>query len=382
LKSSLKNTGEFSLEKTSKQKKMMAESPSSTDKTPVFSVIIPSYNHADYIASAIQSVLDQTWKDFELIVVDDGSQDNSLDIIAGFTDPRIRLIAQENRGAHAAINHGLHEARGSYLAILNSDDQYLPQRLEKAFQVFQAHPQTGLVSSYIEIIDSHGLPDGIKHGYRDISPWLLEAPERSFRAGSDFKTALLTENYLGTTSNYIFPRSCLQSVGEFLPLRYTHDWDFALRVSHLFPIVLLEEPLVRYRVHPRNTIRENQASMIFEICWILAVHVPQFVSSPAFKDEPPAKRIDQLLNSIYTYNCERVLSVLLLQKLDENQQEALALLDQENPERQKYLDFIQSQITRTVVQASPPLSLYRRIRRKLSPLKAWARRTTQRLLHK
>ena len=93
------------------------------------SVVIPSYNHAAYIREAVDSVLSQSLSDLELIVVDDGSQDESLDILAGYSDRRFHLYTQLNQGAHAAINRGLHAAAGDYLAILNSDDAYHPQRL-------------------------------------------------------------------------------------------------------------------------------------------------------------------------------------------------------------------------------------------------------------
>ncbi|NCT22276.1 cell wall biosynthesis glycosyltransferase, partial [bacterium] len=92
------------------------------------------------------------------------------------------------------------------------------------------------------------------------SPWLLEVPERSFRAGSDLHKALLTENYWSTTSNFVFPRRWFEAVGEFRPLRYAHDWDFALRMASVARMVLLPEVLMRYRVHAANTIREDRAA--------------------------------------------------------------------------------------------------------------------------
>ena len=98
---------------------------------PKISVIIPSYNHAAYIGEAVHSVLTQSEGDLDLIVVDDGSTDSSLKVLERFTDHRLRVIAQTNQGAHAAINRGLQAASGNYLAILNSDDVYHPQRLEK-----------------------------------------------------------------------------------------------------------------------------------------------------------------------------------------------------------------------------------------------------------
>jgi glycosyltransferase involved in cell wall biosynthesis len=308
---------------------------------PEVSVIIPSYNHAVFIGAAIDSVLSQTHRDLELIVVDDGSTDTSREVIGRYTDIRLRVFLQENQGAHAAINHGIREAKGEYMAILNSDDIYHPQRLEKIISVFYGDPSVGLVCSHIEIIDHKGTPLGIKHGYTDFSPWDLPHPSKSFRAEADLQAALLTENYLATTSNYVFSRLLYAEVGEFLPLRYTHDWDFALRALRYGKLRLLPEPLMSYRVHGSNTIRQNQAAMVFEICWILAVHLPLAASSPWFQQASWEVRTRQLLNSIYTYGCEGVLNVMLLQELHKNHSLALQLLEAENPVRLEYLDAIQ-----------------------------------------
>jgi glycosyltransferase involved in cell wall biosynthesis len=337
-------------------------------KVPQISVIIPSYNHANYIGEAIESVLSQTHRDLELIVVDDGSTDNSQEVLGGFKDPRLHPHFQENQGAHAAINRGLQEARGKYLAILNSDDVYHPQRLEKALVEFNGNPLVGLVSSHIEIIDRQGRSMGIKHGYLDYSPWDLSDPSKSFRAEADLRAALLTENFLATTSNYVFSRKLYQQVGKFLPLRYTHDWDFALRAMQFGELRLLPEALMSYRVHEGNTIRENQAAMIFEICWILAVHMPQAASSSWFQSAGWRVRTQQMLNSIYTYGCERILTVMLLQNLKDTRSLALQLLDPEDPVRWEYLEAIRMQLLTSqdlnVDIELGPLSRIRRAARK------------------
>jgi glycosyltransferase involved in cell wall biosynthesis len=309
------------------------------------SVIIPSYNHAAYLAEAVSSVLTQSIAGLELIVVDDGSLDNSLDILAGFADPRLRVYTQANQGAHAAINRGLRAASGSYLAILNSDDAYHPQRLEKLVEALKNDPETGLAGSYIQLVDQQGRPLGIKHGYQDCEPWLLENPGRSFRAGDDLRAALLTENYFATSSNFVFSRPWFERAGEFRPLRYTHDWDYALRLAELAKVTLLPEPLVRYRVHTANTIRQDRAGMLFEICWILAVHLPAYpLDRPTSSRPPLEKRIDLLLHSIYTAQCDRVLSVMLLQRLRDHLDEALQLLEPEDPAHAIYLETIHQQI--------------------------------------
>jgi glycosyltransferase involved in cell wall biosynthesis len=320
---------------------------------PEFSVVIPSYNHAPFIGEAVESVLKQTMLDLELIVVDDGSTDNSLEVLSCFSDNRMRVLAQANQGAHAAINRGIREASGKYLAILNSDDAYHPQRLNKAAVILNSNPQVSLVGSYIEIIDSEGRPLGVKHGFNDCPPWLLEAPERSFRAGTDLKEALLTENYWSTTSNFVYRREAYLQVGEYRPLRYAHDWDYVLRLARIAKLFMLPEPLIRYRIHPSNTIRENQAAMVFEICWILAVHLPGYLTDQSFYSEFELhQRLDQLLHSIYVYDMDRVLSVMLLQSLHENPDEALHLLEPANPARRTYLEYIERKLASLKIEYS------------------------------
>ena len=343
-------------------------------RLPKVSVIIPSYNHALFIARAVDSVLSQTESDFELIIVDDGSTDASLSVLAGYTDQRMRVIKQSNQGAPSAINRGLQEASGQFIAILNSDDEYYPDRLEKLIAVLASDTKFGLAGSYIEVIDIHNKTLGVKHGYMDLEPWLLEEPKRSFRNGQDLHAALLTENYWATTSNYVFRRVRVERLGGFRNLRYAHDWDFGLRLARMGKLVLLPEPLLRYRIHSRNTIRENQAAMIFEICWCLAVHLPETIATDWFEELPADRRVDQLLHSIYTFDLDRVLTVMLLQRLSERPDMALQLLEPDDPCRHQYLEFIQNTLARQSAQAIQPGRVIRRTRIILDWLRQLRRR--------
>jgi len=333
---------------------------------PEVSVVIPSYNHAAYIRRAIESVLAQTHADFELIVVDDGSSDNSLQVIHEFNDPRMRVIDQENQGAHAAINRGIELAQGRYVAILNSDDAYTPDRLEKMLALLKADSSAGLAGSYIQVIDHEGKRLGVKHAFKDLEPWPLAHPELSFRAGDDPFAALLTENHLATTSNFFFERSWHARVGGFRPLRYTHDWDFALGVTRAAggKLCIAPEPLLEYRIHPHNTIRENKAAMIYEICWVLAVHLPgglQMILPRMGGTDGQAKR---WLYSVYTYQADKVLALLLSMNLATNETLALELLSTGSPLRQDCLEYIQSVQTEQPEppQATPGARLWRRLR--------------------
>lgn len=122
---------------------------------PSVSVIIPSYNYAAYIAGCIQSVLDQTFTDFEVIVVDDGSKDNTADVVAQFNDPRVKYIYQENKGLPGARNTGIRNAAGTYLAFLDSDDKYHPRKLEIQLDFLEANPEVGLCYNSRFLVDQN-----------------------------------------------------------------------------------------------------------------------------------------------------------------------------------------------------------------------------------
>ena len=308
---------------------------------PAVSVVIPSYNHAAFLDEAVRSVLAQTFADLELIVVDDGSTDASLAVLAAIADPRLRVVGQSNQGAHAAINHGIALARAEVVAVLNSDDAFPADRLARC--VAALTPAVSLVGSWVQIVDEAGGDLGVKHGYRDCPPWPLDHPERSVRAGDDRRAALLAEHYLATTSNFVFRRADWERVGGFRPLRYTHDWDFALRLAALAPPALLEAPLLRYRVHARNTIRENRVAMVLEICWCLAVHLPAAAGRGWLGAATP-EGLEVLLHSLYTFDCERVLTMLMTYDVAHDEVLATALLDPADPRRLRLLAFIEGRL--------------------------------------
>ena len=106
-----------------------------------FSVVVPLYNKEQHIARCIKSIMDQTFPDFELIVVNDGSTDGSMDIVAGFEDERLQCIHTENQGVSAARNRGIAEATSKYIALLDADDYWLPQHLESCHEIINAWPQ-------------------------------------------------------------------------------------------------------------------------------------------------------------------------------------------------------------------------------------------------
>lgn len=139
------------------------------------SVIIPVYKVEKYIAATVQSVLGQTYKNLEIIIVDDGSPDKSREICQQFTDPRIKIISQPNRGVCAARNAGIRQAKGEYLAFLDGDDLWMPEKIEKHLEHLENSPSVGLSFSHSAFIDEGGEPLGIYQmaKVRDITSQLI-----------------------------------------------------------------------------------------------------------------------------------------------------------------------------------------------------------------
>jgi GT2 family glycosyltransferase len=132
---------------------------------PKISIIIPCYNHGCYLGQAIQSVLDQTYSDVEVIVVDDGSKDTTADVVRGFDDLRLRYLWQENRGLSSARNAGILASQGVYVAFLDADDWFLPHKLESQVDFLETHPTVGLVVSGWTEVDGQG------RTLRTVAPW-------------------------------------------------------------------------------------------------------------------------------------------------------------------------------------------------------------------
>ena len=221
----------------------------------------------------MQSVLQQSLQTIELIVIDDGSQDNTREKLGAIRDSRMRVYYQANAGAHVAINRGLRMARGQYLAILNSDDLYTQDRLEKAVAELERNIDIDFVSSWIELIDSTGQPIGVKQGWENMLPWHAEIPTPSIVQDNDFYFNLFISNFISTTSNIVMRRQLFTDVGEFRNLRFAHDWDFFLRAMVNKKALVISQPLVKYRLHGDNTIKKDNAGMMFEIFWVLIANI-------------------------------------------------------------------------------------------------------------
>lgn len=209
--------------------------------TPRVSVLIPSHNHAPYLPAALQSVFDQTYRDYEIVVVDDGSKDDSVAILQGYGD-RLRLIVQANRGTYPTLNRCIAESRGEYLAILNSDDLWAPTKLEKQVALLDAHPEVGLVHTGGHFIDGQG---NIQPG----NPLGFDWPRTPT---GNIIAALVRCNKI-IASSVLVRRVCFERLGGFREdLFGSGDWEMWFRIALAWDIGYIDEPLTMYRVHGAN----------------------------------------------------------------------------------------------------------------------------------
>ena len=249
---------------------------------PQVSVLMPSFNHERFVLEAVHSVLACRAVTLELIVIDDGSRDQTVSRLRQIDDPRMILEVGDNRGAHTAFNRAFELARGELVALINSDDAFAQDRIERLVGVL-SNSETVAAASWLELIDDQGNNLGVKHAWHDMPPWPPARGPRLSELG-DPGLALLESNWIATTSNIAFRRSAAGEL-RFRPLRYCHDWDFFLGLARLGPMAVIADPCVKYRIHDHNTLREGraqgQAQMQLEILWLLVAPCPAHAHRPA-----------------------------------------------------------------------------------------------------
>lgn len=222
------------------------------------SVVIPTYNYGRFVGEAIRSVLAQTFTDFELMVVDDGSTDDTKEVVTSFNDARIKYIYQENLGVGAALNNGIKASIGEYVTILGSDDVYLPQNLELKAKLLDTRPDIGLVCSDLYVFDNDtGAILGRFWRDKKVSHYWVD-PERAAR--QPLKELLYRGCFIMPQATMI-RRTVLNEVGGFDESLPTHeDWDLFVRIILHFSIQIIDMPLLKLRRHNTN-LSENKDKM-------------------------------------------------------------------------------------------------------------------------
>lgn len=244
---------------------------------PLVSVIIPTYNRRRYLAEALESVWSQTYRQVEVIVVDDGSTDGTGAWLETYAHrERLRYLYQPNQGVSAARNQGIRLARGKYLAFLDSDDLFEPYKLEKQVAYLEEHPGTGLVHShYLKFDDS-----GAHLGLRDTS----------FFTGRVYPEMLLYWSVLIAVPCVMAPAAVLHEVGGFdETLRWGEDLDLWRRIARCYPLACIPEALSKIRVHPDNASAGKAAALASFERYMHKAFAEDPALSPAFRRKALAR---------------------------------------------------------------------------------------------
>lgn len=221
---------------------------------PKVSIVIPSYNRAEYITATIQSILKQSVKDFELIFVDDGSTDDTQSIVEHFTkqDIRVKYFKQPNSERAVARSFGLSLAVGQYICLVDSDDIWYPDKLEKQIAILDANPDIIFCYASVNRIDLDGKP-------------VKTAPRQQEGASGGVFFKLLMRNFIPSVTP-MFRREVLETVNkqmtELIPYE---DWDFWLKISRLGNFHHIKEPLGAYRLHPGQSVQNTKAEKIEDV---------------------------------------------------------------------------------------------------------------------
>ncbi len=230
----------------------------------LISVVIPCHDHARFLASALESVLGQDDPSFEVVVVDDGSTDDSATVAGRY--PRVRTIRQSQQGLGAARNRGLRESRGEYLIFLDADDRLLPGALAHGRRWLEAYPGRAFVAGHFRVIDEDGEPT-------------LEPPQSRLR--EDAYLQFLRTNHVRMHGAVMFRRAALESVGGYDPaLRACEDYDLYLRIARSWPVAQHPELVAEYRRHASNMSRDP-ARMLRTTLEVLARQRPHVTGNTA-----------------------------------------------------------------------------------------------------
>lgn len=237
------------------------------------SIIIPTYNRADVLDTSIQSILQQSYTDFELLIVDDGSTDNTDIVVGSIHDDRIRYLEMpENKGVAAARNEGIRQAKYDYIAFQDSDDYWKQDKLEKQMTFLTQRPEIGLLYCPYECRKADGST--------------ILVPDRNIpseeKQGNIYRYMLL-RNTIGTPS-VLLRRQCLEKSGLFCEsLSCLEDWELFLRIAKDHEIAFQEEPMVRVNLST-DGVSHNISGYYEARCYMLARHKEALLRYGIFQD--------------------------------------------------------------------------------------------------
>lgn len=223
-------------------------------KCPHITIIVPIYNGARYLAETFQSLLSQSFTDFELLAIDDGSTDDSAAIVRSLMDNRIRLIKTDNAGLCHAMNLGIAEAQAPYIARSDQDDVSFPDRLERQLQVLEDHPEALGVFTYVTKL-------GGKHTWSNTDRFVMAPGTLKEYQPIEDGALLCSTMFIRTTA--------LRSIGGFRQAYYpVDDWDIECRLAEVGKVLIMCEPLVSYRFQSNSNTYRVYVEMRNKTRWV------------------------------------------------------------------------------------------------------------------
>ena len=213
------------------------------ENAPLVTVLIPSYNHENYVADSVRSILSQTWKNVELIVIDDGSTDGSVELLSKLSrDYGFSFVAQKNKGLTATLNDALAKAEGKYFCMLSSDDIVFPDKLERQVSFMEGRPDVGLCGGSAIDIDMNGMP--------------LPNQKKLVYAELSFDDVFMERKKGPTAPSMMARTESLRDVGGYDPEIRLEDMDMWLKLTNGgWKLVCMEGDFCYYRVHETNTYK-------------------------------------------------------------------------------------------------------------------------------
>jgi GT2 family glycosyltransferase len=249
---------------------------SASESTPLVSVILPSYNAAAYLGKAIESILAQSYCHLELIIINDGSNDNTGVLLAQYTDSRIKVIEQPNLGLPKALNAGIQIAKGKYLARQDADDVSLPERLAQQVAFMEKNPDCALLGSWTNIMTAKGI------GLGGISSKPSGRQHQHPAANGALQVLLLINNQF-VHSSVMIRTTCLKTIGLYSedPEHFPpEDYDLWLRIAQQYGIANLPQVLLEYLEVP-TSISRTKEQLIEERARKMSLHAIQAICTAA-----------------------------------------------------------------------------------------------------
>ncbi len=235
------------------------------------SVVIPAYNAERTVLQTVESVQNQTLSNIEIIVINDGSHDRTVELIQGIKDERIKIFSYENGGLPVARNRGISQATGEFISFIDADDMWTPDKLELQLAALQQHPEAGVAYSWTSYFI-----DGQEESIFPYHPVFFEG---------NVYNKLLVNNFVASGSNILVHKKAIKSVGEFEPtLKSCEDWDFYIRLAAKWHFVVVPKYQILYRqssnaMTSKVEVMEKEALRVIERAYQAAPQEYQYLKN-------------------------------------------------------------------------------------------------------